>query len=145
MSNLKVAPNHEPRVKNKTPAVILAFTATVFPDGDPYKFAENEKKAKAAARGFVRSFQSSTPPSRPPQQLLMIRLHLRSDVRVYDEVFVRHWDTWKGPSGQLTQCVVLISPHTPPRLTRFARKGTLCQADQEPGSGDHGRGRLHAR
>ncbi|KAL8279701.1 hypothetical protein RQP46_007796 [Phenoliferia psychrophenolica] len=77
IANLKVAPNHEPRLKSKTPAVILAFSAEVFPDGDPYKVAENERKAKADARG--------------------------SDARVYDSVFVRHWDTWKGTSGQLTQ------------------------------------------
>lgn len=49
VSNLKIAPYLEPAAK--TPGVILAFSATVFPDGDPYKVAENEEKAKADARG----------------------------------------------------------------------------------------------
>jgi hypothetical protein len=54
VANLKVAPNHEPRSNKKEPAAILAFSATVFPDGDPYKVAANEAKAKEAARGSVR-------------------------------------------------------------------------------------------
>ena len=54
VANLKVAPNHEPRSNTNEPAAILAFSATVFPDGDPYKVAANESKAKEAARGSVR-------------------------------------------------------------------------------------------
>ncbi|KAK4697722.1 hypothetical protein P7C70_g8166, partial [Phenoliferia sp. Uapishka_3] len=75
-ANLTIA-MEKAKGSKKQEAAILAFTATVFPDGDPYKVKENEEKAKVAAQG--------------------------SDVRVYDKIFVRHWDEWKGTSGQLTQ------------------------------------------
>ncbi|KAJ8293791.1 Dipeptidyl-peptidase 5 [Rhodotorula toruloides] len=63
--------------KSSKAEAILAFSATVFPDGDIFTVHDQEKKLEEKAAG--------------------------SDALVYDELFVRHWDAWKPTAGQKKQ------------------------------------------
>lgn len=57
--------------------VLLAFSAKTFADGDIFNVSVEKKKLAEAARG--------------------------SDVKVYDSLFVRHWDEFKSTNGEINQ------------------------------------------
>ena len=56
---------------------LLAFSAKTFADGDIFNVSAEKKKCEEAARG--------------------------SDVKVYDSLFVRHWDEFKSTNGEINQ------------------------------------------
>lgn len=66
------------RVRQESPtSVILAFCATVYPDGSIYTVKSQEAKFATAKK--------------------------RSDIRVYDSAFVRRWDEWMPLDGEIKQ------------------------------------------
>ncbi|KDE07441.1 hypothetical protein MVLG_02307 [Microbotryum lychnidis-dioicae p1A1 Lamole] len=75
---------------DKSESALLSFTAKVFPDGDLFSVAKHKKQQAQDARG--------------------------SDVRVYDSLWVRHWDEWSTTAGEKTQIFVLRLTKNPESL-----------------------------
>ncbi|KAK4046833.1 Dipeptidyl-peptidase 5 [Microbotryomycetes sp. JL201] len=74
---------------------VLGFSATVYPDGDIWKVPEHNKRKQEAANG--------------------------SDIRVYDSLFIRHWDSWKSTAGEIKQ----------PHFIHLARNpGSISSSDE---------------
>lgn len=74
---------------------ILAFSALVYPDGDPYAVKEHDEKVEKVENG--------------------------ANVKVYDELFIRHWDTWKPTHGQLKQVQIVRLVQNPDSLDNNQR------------------------
>ncbi|GAA5954994.1 hypothetical protein JCM3765_003156 [Sporobolomyces pararoseus] len=70
IANIRVAPSFDSKA-------ILAFSATVYPDGSIWNVKSEEAKFKAAKK--------------------------HSDIRVYNSTFVRRWDVWMPTDGELRQ------------------------------------------
>ncbi|SCV70321.1 BQ2448_1715 [Microbotryum intermedium] len=86
VSDLKVLNTSD----DKTESALLSFTAKVFPDGDLFSVAKHKKQQGQDARG--------------------------SDVRVYDSLWVRHWDEWSSTAGEKTQIFALRMTRSPESL-----------------------------
>ncbi|GAA5860941.1 hypothetical protein JCM3774_003195 [Rhodotorula dairenensis] len=86
--------------KSASEEAILVFAATVYPDGDIWAVKANDKKEEEKANG--------------------------SDIKVYDELFVRHWDDWKPTAGQRKQLQVI----------RLAKGAQAVQVEQDTSADD---------
>lgn len=89
-----------PSTKSSSEEAILVFSATVFPDGDIWAVKAHDKEQEERANG--------------------------SDIKVYDELFVRHWDDWKPTAGQRKQLQVV----------RLAKGAAAAQAEQDSSAED---------
>ncbi|KAM0786506.1 hypothetical protein ACM66B_001964 [Microbotryomycetes sp. NB124-2] len=94
--------------KDSTEAVI-GFSASVYPDGDIWKVAEHEKQKQDAANG--------------------------SDIRVYDSLFIRHWDSWKSTAGEIKQLHFIHLARNPSSVTSSDESDDFEHV-QAPGSED---------
>lgn len=90
-----------PSTKSSSEEAILVFSATVYPDGDIWAVKAHDKEEEEKANG--------------------------SDIKVYDELFVRHWDDWKPTAGQRKQLQVV-------RLAKGA--AAAAQAEQDSSAED---------
>ncbi|KPV74481.1 uncharacterized protein RHOBADRAFT_15880, partial [Rhodotorula graminis WP1] len=63
--------------KHSADEAYLAFSASVYPDGDVYAVKKHDDEQERKAAG--------------------------SDIKVYDELLVRHWDEWTPTAGQKKQ------------------------------------------
>ncbi|BGP41242.1 Dipeptidyl-peptidase 5 [Rhodotorula kratochvilovae] len=68
---------HVPPSKHNADEAVLAFSAVVYPDGDIWNVKKHDEEQARKAAG--------------------------SDIKVYDELFVRHWDEWSPTAGQRKQ------------------------------------------
>ncbi|GAA6059970.1 hypothetical protein JCM10212_001319 [Sporobolomyces blumeae] len=87
------------------PAVVLAFSALVFPDGLISTYRAQAEQLERDLAG--------------------------SDIRVYDETFVRHWDEWCPTKGQKKQVFFVRMSKNPQQLERTGDRGEGRESDDD--------------
>ncbi|GAA6028784.1 hypothetical protein JCM8097_007394 [Rhodosporidiobolus ruineniae] len=104
LSSLPISDPSSASDEDDSPAALLSFSATVFPDGSLFTVRRQAHEAELDAAG--------------------------SDGKTYDGLFVRHWDTWAPTAGQRKQVFVVRLERAPSDLAETAEEKADEKADE---------------
>ncbi|GAA5912527.1 hypothetical protein JCM8208_001984, partial [Rhodotorula glutinis] len=98
--------HHPSSSKHSADEAYLAFSASVYPDGDVYAVKKHDEEQERKAAG--------------------------SDIKVYDELLVRHWDDWTPTAGQKKQVhyVRLVRAQDAPSVTAAAESDSDASLEE---------------